>query len=104
MDYRRKLWLNILEDLGPPEGCILPLWLRMAHTLIFPVFSLQVLLGRASGFDPYTATWTIHGIQFSDRLFVRLAVANGSLYRFTTKNGILTVERVTVAQGGEVEP
>ena len=22
-DYRRKLWLNVMEDLGPPAGCII---------------------------------------------------------------------------------
>ena len=94
MNYRRKLWLQILEEIGPPEGCIVPLWLRCVYALIFSLHGLKCFLDDSLGFDYLRMVWTIHGVQFSDRLFVRLAVADGELYRFTNVNGVLTVERV----------
>lgn len=91
---RNTLWLHILEDLGPEEGCILPMWLRLAYFLIFPLQGLRFLLGTATGFDITQMTYEIHGVLFSARTFLRLSRARGELYRFTNINGILTVERV----------
>lgn len=93
-DYRRKLWLNIMEDLGPPAGCIVPLWLRCVYTAIFPVHGLRCLLDSACGFDYLRMTWKIHGVEFHDLSFVRLALAKGELYRFNVVNGVAMVERV----------
>jgi hypothetical protein len=93
-DYRRKLWLNIMEDLGPPAGCIVPLWLRCVYTAIFPVHGLRCLLDSACGFDYLRMTWKIHGVEFHDLSFVRLALAKGGLYRFNVVNGVAMVERV----------
>ena len=95
MDYRRKLWNNIMEDLGPPEGCIVPWWLLLIYTLFFPLHGLRCLLDCASGFDYFRLVWEIHGVKFSDRLFSQVAAANGELYRFTTVHGIVTIERVS---------
>lgn len=94
-DYRRKLWLNIMEDLGPPDGCIVPLWLRLIYLLLFPLHGLKILLNDALGFDCLRMVWRIHGVDYSDRLFFRLAQANGEIYRFTRVNNVLTVERLT---------
>lgn len=93
-DCRRKLWLNIMEDLGPPEGCIVPLWLRCIYTAIFPVHGLRCLLDSACGFDYLRMVWKIHGVEFSDLCFVKLALAKGELYQFSTVNGVIVVERV----------
>ena len=92
--HRRKLWLSILEDLGPPEGCIVPTWLRLVYTMLFPLRGLKCLAG-VLGFDPLRMVWRIHGIEFSDHMFVRLAASNGEIYRFTSVNGVMTVEQVT---------
>ena len=92
MDYRRKLWNNIREDLGPPEGFVMPWWLLLVYTLFFPLSALKWFLDRSCGFDYLRLTWKIHGIEFSDQLFSRLAVADGELYRFTTVNGVVTIE------------
>ena len=91
---RNTLWLNILEDLGPEENCILPIWLRIVYLLIFPLQGLRLLLGTATGFDITRISYEIHGVQFSARTFLRLSRARGEIYRFTNINGILTVERV----------
>jgi len=91
---RNTLWLHILEDLGPEEGCILPMWLRLVYLLIFPLQGLRFLLGTATGMDFTRLTYEIHGVHFSARTFLRLSRACGELYRFTNINGILTVERV----------
>lgn len=92
-NYRRKLWLNIMEDMGPPEGCIVPVWLRLVYTLLFPLHGLKCFLDDALGFDYLRMVWRIHGVDYSDRLFARLAVSNGELYRFTNVNGVVTIER-----------
>jgi len=93
-DYRRRLWLNIMEDLGPPEGCIVPVWLILVYTVLFPLSGLRWLLDNALGLDITRMVWRIHGVDYSDRLFLRLAVSNGELYRFTNVNGVITVELV----------
>lgn len=93
-DYRRKLWLNIVEDLGPSEGCIVPAWLRFIYTLLFPLHGIKCWLDDALGFDFLRMVWRIHGVDYSDRLFAYLAASNGELYRFTNVNGVVTIERL----------
>lgn len=93
-DYRRKLWLNIMEDLGPPEGCIVPLWLRCAYTAIFPIHGLRCLLDSACGFDYLRLVWKIHGVEFGDLSFAKLALARGELYQFNVINGVVVAERI----------
>lgn len=100
-DYRRKLWLNIMEDLGPPEGCVVPTWLICIYTALFPLQGLKVLIDHAVGYDPLRMTWKIHGISFSDRLFCRMVLAKGELYRFTTVNGVVTVEQVPTTENNQ---
>lgn len=94
IDYRRKLWLNIIEDLGPPEGCIVPFWLRLVYTLLFPLHGLKCFIDDALGFDCLRMVWRIHGVDYSDRLFARIAVSSGGLYRFTRVNGLVTIEQL----------
>jgi len=91
---RNTLWLHILEDLGPPEGYILPMWLRIVYILIFPLQGLRFLLGTATGMDFTRMTYEIHGVKFSARMFLRLSRARGELYRLTNVNGIVTVELI----------
>lgn len=95
MDHRRKLWNNIMDDLGPPEGCMIPRWLLLVYALFFPLSALKCFLDRSCGFDPQRLTWKIHGIEFSDLFFSRFAAADGELYRFTTVNGVATIERMS---------
>lgn len=90
--HRHRLWLNIMEDLGPPEGCVIPTWLVCVYMLLFPLQGLRWIIDRHMGFDPLRMVWTIHGIDYSDRIFHRLAIADGVLYRFVTVNKVLTVE------------
>ena len=101
MDYRRKLWINILKDLGPPEGCIVPLWLRIVYTFLFPLHGMRVLLGDAVGFDYLRLVWRIHGVDYSDCLFAQLAACDGSLYRFTKSHGVVTIERIAPKQASD---
>jgi hypothetical protein len=97
MDHRRKLWNNIMEDLGPPEGCVVPWWLLLIYTLFFPLSALKLFLDRSRGFDHQRLVWKIHGIEFSDQFFSRFAAANGELYRFRTVNGVVTIEQMPPA-------
>jgi hypothetical protein len=93
-DFRRQLWLNILDDLGPEEGCILPAYLIAAYVLIFPVLGLRHLLDQAGGFDIFRMTWNVHGLRISDRMLLQLARAQGCIFRVTTTNGVATLERL----------
>lgn len=91
---RNTLWLHILEDLGPPEGYILPMWLRIVYILIFPLQGLRFLLGNATGFDFTRMTYEIHGVQYSSMFFLRFKSAGGELYRLTNVNGVVTIQEV----------
>lgn len=93
-DFRRQMWNNIMADLGPPVGCIVPLWLRIIYIFLFPLQGLKILLDGAAGFDYLRLTWKIHGIEFSDQVFVRMALAEDRCYRFRKVSGVLTVEAV----------
>jgi len=100
-DYRRKLWLNIMEDHGPPEGCIVPLWLRLVYTVLFPLSGLRWLLDNALGLDITRMVWRIHGVDYSDRMFARLAAeSNSSLCCRTNVNGVIIVEPVSINANG----
>lgn len=93
IDHRRRLWFHILEDLGPPEGCMMPAWLVAVFCLLFPLDGLRSILDLESAMDLQRCTRTIHGIKFSDSLFLAMAVEDGRWYRFTRgPGGIVTVE------------
>lgn len=94
-DFRRRLWLNIMEDLGPPEGCIVPGWLLFVYLLLFPLQGLRIILDRSTGHDFSRLVWRIHGIEFSDQFFVRLALSTGKLYRFSRVGSVVIIEEVT---------
>jgi hypothetical protein len=87
-DFRRQLWFNIMEDLGPPEGCIVPGWLICIYCIIFPIQGLRAL-DKASGFDPCRMVWTIHGREFSDYMLMKLACSQERSYRIEVADGIL---------------
>ena len=91
---RNTLWLHILEDLGPPQGCILPIWLRIVYVCIFPLQGLRIALGPSNGFDIMRNVYTIHGVEVAAVAFLHLSRANGELYRIRNINGICTLERV----------
>ena len=92
-DHRRKLWFHILEDLGPPIGCPLPLWLAAVFCLLFPLDGLRSILALESAMDLRRGTRTIHGVLFTDSFFLAIAVDDGRWYRFTHgPGGIVTVE------------
>ena len=88
---RINLWRNILEDLGPPEGCYLPPWLIAVYCLIFPCEGVWALLNRAGPFDLFTMTWKIHGVKYSDLLFYRLALDDGAWFKFQRHGDIMLV-------------
>jgi len=94
-DLRHKLWLNILEDLGPPEGCILPAYLICVYVALFPLLGWRALLDKALGFDILQMTWTIHGLRISDCMLMQLATAQDRVYRVTSVNGVATLEDLT---------
>lgn len=91
---RATVWRWLIRD--AQTGAILPWWLTVCQFALFPKRSILWLLQRDCGFDPRTACWTIHGVQFSDEIFMSMAnPRNGVLYRFERKCGdIVTVTEV----------
>lgn len=92
--FRSTVWRWLVRDV--PPGMILPWWLRVFHFTLFPRCSALWLLQRDCGFNPCTACWTIHGVRFSDEIFLSMAnPRNGVLYRFERKyGGTVTVTEV----------
>ncbi len=93
-DPRIKLWHNILDDLGPPEGCMMPRWLIAVRLAIFPIDTAYALIqNRCEPHDIWTKTWKIYGEQYSDAFFRCIAIADGDLYRIERVDGRITFTR-----------
>ena len=89
-----------------PDGKILPPWLTACQVALFPRRTLLWLLNRNCGFDIMTACWTIHGVRFSDGLFMAMAQPrSGVVYRFERKPGssLVTVHEMR-SPAAEVQP
>lgn len=96
---RIRVWCLLMR--GVPEGQVLPLHLRVISAILFPRRSLLWFLQKDCGFDLMTACWNIHGVRFSDRLFVAMADPRpGVVYRFTRKRGssLVTVEALLMPE------
>lgn len=73
---------------GLLDGQILPQWLIAFQAALFPRRTLLWFLQRNCGFDPLTCYWTIHGVRFSDSLFMAFAQPRpNAAYRFERKPG-----------------
>jgi hypothetical protein len=103
---RIAAWRWLVRDV--PAGQILPPWLTVCQIIMFPRRTLLWLLSRDCGFDILTCCWKIHGVRFSDCVFMSLAEPRrGALYRFERKAGsdLVTIIEVPLPlpQGGEGE-
>ena len=103
---RITIWRWLVRDV--PAGQVLPPWLIVCQVFLFPKRALLWLLSRDCGFDLLTCCWKIHGVSFSDCLFMSMAKPRrGVLYRFERGAGSETVTitevRLPSPQGGEVE-
>jgi hypothetical protein len=95
--YRLKLWHNILEDLGPPEGCAMPRWLIAVYCVLFPLDGLRSAVHPHGQLDIARMVWTIHGIKYSDRVFRAMAFAEGVWHKFgPIENGTVAITRMEV--------
>lgn len=103
---RITIWRWLTQ--GVPEGQILPPWLIACSAVLFPRRCLLWCLQRDCGFDPLSCCWTIHGVRFSDPLFMSMAQPQpGVAYRFEREPGstLVTVYKLPLPQppqGGEV--
>lgn len=88
-----------------PVGRILPPWLIVCQAVLFPQRALLWLLNRDCGFDLMTCCWTIHGVRFSDRLFMAMAQPRpGVAYFFKRdpRSSLVTIHELAIPQTGEV--
>lgn len=95
---RTRLWQNILEDLGPPEACVLPGWLILVHCLLFPLQGLRYFVDRDAPYDPMRYCWRINGVRFSARSLLRLSRSPGGIYRVTRRDDIVVIEPIANLQ------
>lgn len=99
---RITIWRWLTRNV--PEGRILPSWLIACHAVMFPGRSLLWWLQRNCGFDLLSGCWTIHGVRFSDQVFMAMSRPRpGVLYRFDRKPGAPLVT-VTEIPAREVQP
>ena len=87
---RITIWRWLTRNVS--VGQILPPWLTVCQVVLFPRRTLLWLLNNDCGFDPLNCCWTIHGVKFSDALFMAMAQPKpGVLYRFERDAGSSTV-------------
>ena len=94
---RIDTWRWLTRDV--PAGQVLPPWLNACQVFLFPRRTLLWLLSRDCGFDLFTCCWKIHGVRFSDCVFMSMAEPRrGVLYRFEREAGsdLVTVTEVTL--------
>ena len=99
---RMRAWYWLTRNV--PQGQILPLYLRIAGFVLFPRQSLLWLVQRDCGFDLMTCCWTIHGVRFSDKVFMAMADPRpGTVYRFkrTAGSSLVWVEALPPPEVGE---
>jgi hypothetical protein len=95
---RYKVWDKLTKNLE--EGEFLPKWALALRTFLFPISTISSFIySKASPFDVYTGTWTIHGTKFSDELFMAMSGNMGEdWYKFVkTQNGALSVHKYYTA-------
>jgi hypothetical protein len=90
---RLRLWHNILDDLGPPEGCVLPWWLIGVYCLLFPLEGLRWALDRHDQFDICRMVWKIRGVEYTDQFFRQIAFADGVVFKAERINGRITLTK-----------
>lgn len=96
-DHRLKLWHNILDDLGPPEGCIMPPWLIAVRLAIFPINTAYVLIcDHCQPFDIWRQLWTIYGVEYTDQFFRQMSIADGTVFKIERINDRITLTRYNV--------
>lgn len=94
-DHRIPIWRWLTR--GVPDRQMLPRWLIGCHWILFPRRSLLWWLQRDCGFDLLGGWWTIHGVRFSDRIFMAMARPRPDmLYRFEREPGSSLVTIVEV--------
>ena len=94
---RIATWRWLVRDV--PAGKVLPSWLIAFRVFLFPRQTLLWILSRDCGFDLLTCCWKIHGVRFSDCVFMSMAEPRrGVLYRFEREAGLdlVTVTEVTL--------
>ena len=82
---------------GVPAGQILPPWLVACSAVLFPRRFLLWWLQRDCGFDLMGGWWTIHGVRFSDSVFMAMAQPrSGVVYRFDRdpKSSLVTIHEI----------
>lgn len=93
-NHRLRLWHNILDDLGPDEGCMMPWWLIAVYCVLFPFGGWKWLFFERTGpLDIYRMVWTIYGQEYSDEFFRRMAIADGTVLKVERIDGRVTLTK-----------
>ena len=103
-DMRCAIWDWLRSNY--PEGSVLPFWLLIVRSLIYPLDFLRWRLGMNTGYQFESDTWTIYGVRYSAIALLMLAKAEGEVYRVTRTGGTVSLERVTATyqHAGKIPP
>lgn len=77
------------------EGAVLPLWLLVVRSILYPLDFLRWRLGMKNGYQFESDTWVIGGVRYSTRALLMLAKAEGGVYRITRTGDTVSLEIVT---------
>ena len=78
-----------------PEGAVLPFWLLVVRSLLYPLDFLRWRLGVNTGYQFESDVWVIYDVRYSTRALLMLAKAEGGVYRITRTGDTVSLERVT---------
>ena len=81
---RRSIW-NYCTSFFTP-GQILPWWMLLIRWVLYPLDSFYWRMANTRGYQPYSDTWNIHGVHYTDQALRTFAAANGEIYKIK-RNG-----------------
>lgn len=92
MNFREKLWLNILKKSNHREGFVLPKPLLFIRAILFPGNFIYWKLCKPQGYDWKDNSWTINGRKYSSEFFE--AFKEGDCFKVIEVNDTITVSRI----------
>lgn len=97
---RDQLWK--LATAKHPEGMILPRWLLIIRTILYPLDFFYWRMSETRGYQWQSDTWNINGVRYTGAALRALAEAQGETYRITRTGECVTIERVDAVLGTDL--
>jgi hypothetical protein len=90
---RHVIWRFTTRKWQP--GQKIPIWARGIFAILYPSMALRSWLCYSNyGYDFEHDIWVIHGKKYSLDVFRWLSVAEGQVFRVSTKNDVIVLEKL----------